>query len=131
MQLRAIVLEKSKRLDPANPWFQIAERITHQRMKTGAVWGKIFGDTHPSHQPKLFPVWLGSGGHFIETSGNKSNYVEADKKWVSQRLEKGWKTYDLALYTDGSATSGTEMGCGGDRGAKVNRKAEMHLEKRD
>ena len=53
------------------------------------------------------------GEHIFETSGSKSGNAEADKKWALQRLEEGWNTFDLVVYTDGSATSGTETGGGG------------------
>ena len=53
------------------------------------------------------------GKHIFETSGSKTGDAEADKKWALQRLEEGWNTFDLIVYTDGSATSGTGTGGGG------------------
>ena len=53
------------------------------------------------------------GEHVFETSGSKSGNAEADKKWALQRLEESWNTFDLVVYTDGSATSGTGTGGGG------------------
>ena len=52
------------------------------------------------------------GEHIFEASGSKSGDAEADKKWALQRLEEGWNTFDLVLYTNGSATSGTGTGGG-------------------
>ena len=51
--------------------------------------------------------------HIFKTSGSKSGDAEADKKWALQRLEESWNTFDLVLYTDESATSGTGTGGGG------------------
>ena len=53
------------------------------------------------------------GEHIFENSGSKSGDAEADKKWALQRLEEDWNTFDLVVYTDRSATSGTETGGGG------------------
>ena len=53
------------------------------------------------------------GERIFETSGSKSGDAEADKKWALQRLEKGWNTFDLVVYTNGSATNGTGTGGGG------------------
>ena len=50
------------------------------------------------------------GEHIFETSDSKSGDAEANKKWGLQRLEEGWNTFDLVVYTDESATSGTGTG---------------------
>ena len=119
-QLCAIALEKSKRIAPENPRHQIAEQSSRQRTKkpswqtkAGAVWESIFGNTSPAKQPELLPPWMQIGEHIFETSGSKSGDAEADKKWALQRLEEGWNTFDLVVYTNGSATSGTGTDGGG------------------
>ena len=43
----------------------------------------------------------------------KSGEAEKDKIWTLQRLDKDWRSYFLAIYSDGSATNGTAMGEGG------------------
>ena len=52
------------------------------------------------------------GEHIFETFSSMSGDAEADKKCSLQRLEEGWNTFDLVLFTDGSATSGTGTGGG-------------------
>ena len=119
-QLCAIALEKSKKIAPENPRHQIAEQSSRQRTKkpswqakAGAVWESIFGKTSSAKQPELLPPWMQIVEHIFETSGSKSGDAEADKKWALQRLEEGWNTFDLVVYTNGSATSGTGTGGGG------------------
>ena len=109
----------SKRIAPENPRHQIAEQSSRQRTKkpswrakAGAVWESIFGNTSPAKQPEL-PPWMQVSEHIFKTFGSKSGDAEADKKWAFQRLEESWNTFDLVVYTDGSATSGTGTGGGG------------------
>ena len=53
------------------------------------------------------------GKHIFETLDSKSGNAEVDKKWAFQRLEEGWNNFDLVVYTDESATTGTGTGnCG-------------------
>ena len=112
-QLCAIALKKSKRTAPENPRHQIAEQSFRQRTKKPEQYGSIFGKTSSAKQPELFPPWMQIGEHIFETSGSKSGNAKADKKWAWQRLGGGWNTFDLVVYTDESATSGTGTGGGG------------------
>ena len=41
--------------------------------------------------------------------GAKSGEEEKDKIWAFQRLAKDWSSYNLTIYTDGSATNSTAI----------------------
>ena len=57
----------------------------------------------------LQPHWQRTGSHVFAMAGAKSGEAEKDKIWALQRLAKGWSSYDLAIYMDGSAMNGTAM----------------------
>ena len=112
-----IALEKSKKIAPENPRHQIAEQSSRQRPagdprpeRYGSRSSEILDLPNSQNFP---PPWMHLGEHIFETSGSKSWKAEADKKWALQRLEKSWNIFNLVVYTNGSATSGTGTGGGG------------------
>ena len=103
-----------------NPRRQIATAEVQQRTKRLVVERKPArtGDVNlgphnrkrtPGHQPP----WLQTGNHVLGVDRVKSGEAEKYKIWALQRLVKDWSSYDLTIYTDGSAMNGTAIGGGG------------------
>ena len=110
-QLCAIALETSKRIAPENPRHQIAEQSTYEKAQLANQGQSGMGVNLWKYQScqtaRISPPCMQISEHIFETSDSKSGDAEADKKWVLQRLEEDWKTFDE------SATSGIETGGGG------------------
>ena len=116
-QLSTLAMEKSLRMPDVNPRKQIATaevgqrtKKTSWRKKVSELWRKIFGFTQPRETLRFLPPWLLNGNNVLEVDGVKSGEAARYKIWALQRLALDWSTYDLTIYTDGSATYGTAIG---------------------
>ena len=111
-QLCVIAMEKSVRIPDANPRKQIATSEALQRMqmtcwrnKASEVLMSIIGSTQQVMSPGLLPPWLQIGNHVFDVDGVKSDEAEKNKILALKRLTKDFRSYDLTIYMECSATN--------------------------